>query len=475
MTEAKYAIYLTIPTPVTPITELIDVVPDNIPFLLGLDLMRKHKIDTLVSRQLLISTHYGWRTPLILDGVHLYLRWSKAAAYSAEPSHNTYINSTTTQSAPISSLLNAPTTPTHEPKPRAGPPTSIQDLLNPEVDKRNDLQETTNTVQPTTTTLTHNQLSRIHRHFAHASAPKLYALLKRSTLTLPANLLPQLQDIVDSCNTCQEFSPKSMSFRVRAADKVVFNHRIILDLMWLPGRIPPSKKPNRPVLHIIDAGTRFNAATFMEGETSAAVWNSFLKSWTTTYIGMPGSMLVDQGSTFLSDEWQHGCDLNHIELVTTGSQSHNSLGAGESYHAYLRRIYNKTQKSFPNIPDSVALALSVKAINDCTGPNGLCPTLLVFGTFPQLPSPALRDHQSQTMRFRAAAAARLEYEKIVTTERIRIASAKPVPPATDKPFQPGDLVYVYREKHRRYSGPHMIASVHGKSARLHVGEKTGPR
>jgi hypothetical protein len=31
------------------------------------------------------------------------------------------------------------------------------------------------------------------------------------------------------------------------------------------------------------------------------------------------------------------------------------------------------------------LALSVKAVNDCVGPEGLVPSLLVFGVMPRLP------------------------------------------------------------------------------------------
>jgi hypothetical protein len=39
----------------------------------------------------------------------------------------------------------------------------------------------------------------------------------------------------------------------------------------------------------------------------------------------------------------------------------------------------------PGLPREVALRVAVKALNECVGPNGLTPTLLVFGTIPQLP------------------------------------------------------------------------------------------
>ncbi len=265
-----------------------------------------------------------------------------------------------------------------------------------------------------------------------------------------------------------------MSFRVRQADSTLFNHRLTLDLLWLPARIPQHCRQTRPALHIVDVGTRFNAATFLDGETATEVWNSFLRACASTYVGMLSSLLVDQGSVFVSDEWRNACELNNVGLVPTGTESQNSLHAGEAYHAYLRRVYNKVHRDYPLVPDNVALAIATKAINDTTRPRGSCPTLLVFGVLPTLPSPSRRNHSTQTDRFRAAALARTEYERIVNDERLRIAARKPAPAAKNSIYSPGDMVYVYRERLNKHTGPHMIASVLGKQARVHVGDRTGP-
>ncbi len=322
---------------------------------------------------------------------------------------------------------------------------------------------------------TPKELRRMHLHFGHASARKLYELLKRSQDTAPPNTLNQIEQIVDACQTCKEFSPKSVSFKIRAPDKVLFNHRIVMDLMWLPTRQANTKRSTRPLLHIIDLGTRFNAAIFLENESASHVRNGFLRAWASLYTGLPASILVDQGSVFMSEEWNYACSLNDIELTNTGTESHNSLGAGEAYHAYLRRIYNKLHHDYKTLDDPTTLALSIKAINDCTGPKGLCPTLLVFGTMPQLPSPHKRTYSEHSNRIRAAAAAREEYEKIVSSERIALAAKTRPPPATTRTIAPGDLVYVYRERAQKHTGPHMVASVNGKSVRRHIGDRNGPR
>ena len=68
-----------------------------------------------------------------------------------------------------------------------------------------------------------------------------------------------------------------------------------------------------------------------------------MQAWANVYIGMPESMPTDHGSMLVSDEWRFACDSYNIELVHTGIESHNSLNAGETYHAYLRRIYMKVR------------------------------------------------------------------------------------------------------------------------------------
>ena len=78
-------------------------------------------------------------------------------------------------------------------------------------------------------------------------------------------------------------------------------------------------------------------------------------------------------------------------------------------------------------------------------------------------------------RIRAAQTARIEYEKLVSAERVKLAARKPAPPATNAHILPGGQVYVHREKLEKLTGPHFVASVHRKHVGLYTGEKTGPR
>ena len=84
--------------------------------------------------------------------------------------------------------------------------------------------------------------------------------------------------------------------------------------------------------------------------------------------------------------------------------------------------------------------------------------------------------QSLEAKRNSTAAARSEYELIVTRERMKYATNKK-PPALSASirYRPGDLAYLYSEKLKRYTRPHMVASAEGKEVRLHLGDPRGPR
>jgi hypothetical protein len=185
------------------------------------------------------------------------------------------------------------------------------------------------------------QLLKMHRHLLQPSTTQLMKLLQRAK---PKDLPPETRSLLDetshTCHACQVYASKPISFQIRNVDDIVFNQEIRLDLMYIDGR---------PVLHVVDTGTTFGAATFLE-EKFGSVWNALLRCWSTMYVGFPMSMHTDQGSIFLSREWKSNCAALGIRLRHTGTESHDSLGTRERFQASLRRIYNKVSLDHPLVP-----------------------------------------------------------------------------------------------------------------------------
>ena len=61
-----------------------------------------------------------------------------------------------------------------------------------------------------------------------------------------------------------------------------------------------------------------------------------------------------------------------------------SVGLVEWAHPALQRAYQIIMDEFKDIQKELALQMAVKAINNIAGPDGLVPTLLVYGAYPKM-------------------------------------------------------------------------------------------
>ena len=62
-------------------------------------------------------------------------------------------------------------------------------------------------------------------------------------------------------------------------------------------------------------------------------------------------------------------------------KAYNSVDKIERYYTVIRRAYSIVTAELRDIDKDIALQISFKAINDSIGPDGLVPTLLVYGAY----------------------------------------------------------------------------------------------
>jgi hypothetical protein len=114
------------------------------------------------------------------------------------------------------------------------------------------------------------------------------------------------------------------------------------------------------------------------------------------------------------------------------------------------------------MPVDVVLPCAVHALNSSMGPEGLVLCLLVFGAFPSIPLVNPTHHLSTRRRFTLMRTAREEYTIIVAKLRVAAGLNHQPPASGDEVYEPGDSVYVHREKLKSWSGPHLVVSVKDK-------------
>ncbi|KAI1185280.1 hypothetical protein F5B17DRAFT_42530 [Nemania serpens] len=143
-------------------------------------------------------------------------------------------------------------------------------------------------------------------------------------------------------------------------------------------------------------------------------------------------------------------------------EAHWSVGKIERYYGPLRRAFEILNAELGTTcsKDSI-LQMAVKAVNSTAGPNGLVPTLLVFGAYPRMnfdspPSPSTIQRQN------AMDKAMKELRTAAADRQIRDAlDTRNGPDVSDVLGLPiGHEVRIYREK-KGWTGPFKILSIKG--------------
>lgn len=105
-------------------------------------------------------------------------------------------------------------------------------------------------------------------------------------------------------------------------------------------------------------------------------------------------------------------------------------------------------------------------MNDTAGPNGLVPTLLVFGVLPRVPiiPSKLPD---QLDRLKLMRSAKKEMAQVIAKSKLTKAMRMNIPSACNRSIKIGDDVLVYREPPgNKWIGPFKVVNVDDKMAHL---------
>jgi polyhydroxyalkanoate synthesis regulator phasin len=301
--------------------------------------------------------------------------------------------------------------------------------------------------------LTEMELKQLHRRFGHPSVRKLTQLLEKAgqddvnTRTI--------EHLTKYCSHCQLNAKSPGRFKFSIKEDAEFNYAVVVDIMYIDGS---------PVLHLVDEATAFNAARFLKEITAKATWDAVRTCWIDTYQGPPDYLVHDAGKNFASYEFKQSARTMGTEVKEVPVEAHNSIGKVERYHVPLRRAYEIMREELQEerISRDAVLQIAVKAVNDTAGPNGLVPTLLVFGAYPRInnlstPSP------SMVVRAEAIRKAMTELRKLNAQRQVKDALEARNGPTTSEvlnlPLQSD--VRVWREK-KKWQGPFKLLAIEGE-------------
>lgn len=139
------------------------------------------------------------------------------------------------------------------------------------------------------------------------------------------------------------------------------------------------------MLHVVDSATTFNGARFLTDQSAKGVWETLRELWIDTYLGPPDVIVHDAGTNFASTEFKTTAKFMGVECKQVPVEAHSAIGKVERAHFLLRRAYSIIKAEIGSFTRKEAmLQMACAGLNNSVGPNGLVPTLLVFGAYPRM-------------------------------------------------------------------------------------------
>lgn len=315
---------------------------------------------------------------------------------------------------------------------------------------------------------TYTELKRLHKRFGHPHSDKLYNLLKRADVSnVDSTTRAHLEEIARRCRPCQTYAQAPRRFKFALRDDKEFNHTVFVDIFYV------NKKP---VLHVVDEATRYQAARWLSNVTAESVWRAMRLCWIDVYLGPPDIVMHDAGKQFVARVFQTNAELLHIETRDVPIETPNSMSYVERYHNPIRHAFKIVTAEAPDLDPEAALQTAVKSVNDSIGPDGLVPTLLVYGALPRLgfpnecPTPSTFQRAVALRKATEAMSKHFAKSQVSTAVRTRNG-----PDTSDIHSAPLDShVLVYRPELDRWDGPWTLLDIQGETCTVLLPPPSGP-
>jgi hypothetical protein len=299
--------------------------------------------------------------------------------------------------------------------------------------------------------LTETELRTIHRRFGHPSVNRLAKVLQRAGHEVSTTAIEHLTKY---CHQCQMHGKSPGRFKFTLKDDCEFNYSVIIDVLYIDGK---------PVLQVVDSATAFQAARFLRDMSAKSAWETLRYCWIDVYQGPPEYVVHDAGTNFTSREFKQLANSMAITAKEVPVEAHHGIGKVERYHAPLRRAYAIISNECEGTPKEIVLQMAVKAVNDTAGPNGIVPTLLVFGAYPRIndldaPSPDIVK-RSEAIR-KAMKEVRELHSKRQVSDALGMRNGPNTLPTLSLPLDSD--VRVWREKDG-WNGPFKLVATEGEN------------
>lgn len=210
---------------------------------------------------------------------------------------------------------------------------------------------------------------RLRQHFGHPSTDKLYKLLRCANAdAVNEDTLRAQQKIEKRRHSCPVYAQRPRLFKFTFRDRNEFNHTFYAAIFILRKR-PFSMWSVRLLITKVQDGL---PNIYKSSMALRLCWIDF-------YLGPPDIIAHNAGRKYMAVSFSSNADSLYICTKAIPVESVNSMKIVELYHQPIRRTFSIICMNSPHTDLYAALQMAVEAVNNSVGPEGLVPTVLVYG------------------------------------------------------------------------------------------------
>ena len=317
-------------------------------------------------------------------------------------------------------------------------------------------------------------LKRLHQNLGHPSQRELVRHLRLSGA--PDELVRGASQL--ECTVCRSNARPRSHHVAKPAVMLDFNECVAMDIIFML----TSDGIEHMGLNVVDLASGYQVVSYLPDRKADTVSSTFLQHWV-NWAGVPERIVLDLDTAFQDSFWKITSD-HAIAMKAAAGQAHWQNGVAERSGSSWKEVWNKLVDAESVTAEDVvdAMAAVNHARNTLRSRSGYSPRQWVFGCQPR-EVPNLEDGPTGDLSAASALTADRKMGRLhalrlgAKVAHFQVQSADAVSRAirhrnrvTTEKFEPGDLVYAFREAKGRgnkwaskWLGPAVVIGAEGSN------------
>ena len=179
------------------------------------------------------------------------------------------------------------------------------------------------------------EILKLHKQLGHAPSATIVRVCLRAGRKVVEK---EVLQIIRDCG-CGRAEAAPQVPRLNRYQSISPGVTVFSDIIY-----PDSHRQDRPAVILVCSFSRFCVTRFLANLKPISIITILLEVWAVA-MGMPSTLIVDAGRSYMGPEWIQLCDLFDMRIVVCPPRAHFQCGVAERHGALVSRSFEAMKRS----------------------------------------------------------------------------------------------------------------------------------